>query len=257
MVVALYVVFIVGMAGSGKSVLTGSLCEWLRRKDQNAISLNLDPGAISLPYNPDVDVRSYVDILDLMETHQLGPNSALLMAVDLIGDYIEEIKQEIEEVEPDLLLVDTPGQMELFAFRESGPFISSAITKDPEILLYLFDAPFCRNPLNFVSNMFLAAAIHSRLLKPQVYALTKTDLIGNSELDSIIAWSEETEQLEYAIQNQLGKNLSLISRDLVHAISRVGLIFEPIPVSAKGGVGFVELYAALTRILTGGEELAP
>jgi GTPase SAR1 family protein len=245
------------MAGSGKSLLTASFSEWIKLKGQDVITLNLDPGALSLPYNPDVDVRDYVDVTKLMEEYELGPNGALIMAADLIGDHMEEIREGVEETKSDIVLVDTPGQIELFAFRESGPFISHAITEDPKAVLYLLDAPFCRNPLNYVSNIFMAAAVYNRLLQPQVYALTKSDLISERELDEILTWSEEVEELEYAVESRLGKTVSLISRDLMRAVWRIGLIFEPVPVSAKNMSGFVELYAALTRTLTGGEEPQP
>ncbi len=245
------------MAGSGKSVFTASFLDWLRMSDQNAISLNLDPGATALPYNPDVDVRAFVDIDAIMEEYQLGPNGALLMAADLVGDRIEEIKESVEDSGADIVLIDTPGQIELFAFRESGPYISHAMTYDSSATVYLFDAPFCRSPLNYVSNMFMAAAVYNRLLQPQVYLLTKTDLVTSDELDQMVIWSEEIEQLEQALEVRLGKTASLVSRDLARAITRTGLNFEPVPVSAKEKTGFVEVNAALTRILSGGEELKP
>lgn len=253
----MHAVFVVGMAGSGKSVFTANFLKWLRMRDQNVVSLNLDPGAVALPYNPDVDVRAYVDIDEIMEEYQLGPNGALLMAADLVGDRIEEIKESVEDSGPDIVLVDTPGQIELFAFRESGPYISHAMTDDSSAIVYLFDAPFCRSPLNYVSNMFMAAAVYNRLLQPQVYVLTKTDLVTSDELDQMVSWSEEIEQLEHALEARLGRTASLISRDLAHAITRTGLNFEPIPISAKKMTGFVEVNAVLTRILTGGEELKP
>jgi len=98
----LYAVFVVGMAGSGKSVFTANFLDWLRMSDQNVVSLNLDPGAVALPYNPDVDVREYVDLDAIMEEYQLGPNGALLMAADLAGDHIEEIKESVEDSGPDI-----------------------------------------------------------------------------------------------------------------------------------------------------------
>jgi len=245
------------MAGSGKSVFTASFLDWLRMSDQNVVSLNLDPGATALPYNPDVDVRAFVDIDAIMEEYQLGPNGALLMAADLVGDRIEEIKESIEDSGADIVLIDTPGQIELFAFRESGPYISHAMKYDSSATVYLFDAPFCRSPLNYVSNMFMAAAVYNRLLQPQVYILTKKDLVTSDELDQMVSWSEEIEQLEQALEIRLGKTASLISRDLARAITRTGLNFEPVPVSAKEKTGFVEVNAALTRILSGGEELKP
>jgi hypothetical protein len=50
------------------------------------------------------------------------------------------------------------------------------------------------------------------------------------------------------------ENFSIITRDLANAVFDTGLLSEPIPVSAKVNSGLVELNAAITRILTRGEE---
>jgi GTPase SAR1 family protein len=132
-------VFIVGMAGSGKSTLTASYLEWLRDADQDVIAANLDPGATALPYNPDIDARNYVDIQKLMLDYKLGPNGALIMASDLLADHLEEIRMEIDDANPDLVLIDTPGQIELFAFREGGRFIARELTQENRAVIYLMD----------------------------------------------------------------------------------------------------------------------
>jgi GTPase SAR1 family protein len=199
----------------------------------------------------------FVDIHRLMEEYQLGPNGALVMAADLIGDHMEEIRQNIDEEAADIVLADTPGQLELFAFRESGPYISKAISGEGKAVVYVFDGAFSKSPANYVSNMFMAAAVYNRLLQPQVYAITKADLLSEQELDQMVAWSQDFEELEQSLEAQLGKTASIINRDLARAISQVGLISEPIPVSSKTFDGFVELYATLTRLLTGGEEPLP
>ena len=253
----IFVIFVVGMAGSGKSLLVASFSEFLRSTEQNVVTLNLDPGATALPYNPDVDVRTYVDIDDLMEKYKLGPNGALIMASDIAADHLEEIRSELDAEAPDFVLADTPGQIELFAFRESGPYFSKAMTDESKAILYTLDAPFCRNPMNFVSNLFLAAAVYTRLGQPQVYALTKTDLVTEEELDQIVGWASEIEQLENAFDTTSGSTGALIARDLAIAVHSAGLIFETIPVSAKSNAGLLELNASLTRALSGGEELRP
>ncbi len=46
----------------------------------------------------------------------------------------------------------------------------------------------------------------------------------------------------------------MISMNLANAVFDAGLLSEPIPVSAKDNSGLVELNAAVTRVLTGGEE---
>jgi len=251
----MFTVLIIGMAGSGKTVLTGTFLEWLKFKDQNVLSLNLDPGALKLPYNPDIDARDYININELMEKYELGPNGALILASDLLADHIEEIQSNVEEVDPDILLVDTPGQMELFAFRESGPFITRAISQERKAVVYLLDAPFCKNPLNYISNMFIAAAVYNRLLQPQVYVLSKADLIQKSDLENMVDWSDDINLLETSLKESSGSVSTILIRDLALSLYRTELMTEPIPISSKTEEGFVELYAALTRIITGGEEL--
>ncbi len=242
------------MAGSGKSSLTAAYSEWLKNGDQDVLTANMDPGATALPYNPDIDARRYVDIEKLMLDYKLGPNGALIMASDLLGDRLEEIRNEIEDANPDILLVDTPGQIELFAFREGGRFIANQLIDESRALIYLMDAPFTRSPLNFVSSIYLAAAIYSRITQPQIYALSKIDLVTEEEIDMIIAWTNEREAFEESLRTVREQNLSMISTNLANAIFETGLLSEPIPVSSKNNSGLVELNAAVTRILTGGEE---
>jgi GTPase SAR1 family protein len=247
-------IFVVGMAGSGKSALTATYSEWLKGNDQDVLVANFDPGAIALPYNPDIDARRYVDVEKLMLDYKLGPNGALIMASDLIAEHIEEIQAEVESANPDVLLVDTPGQIELFAFREGGRFIATELGGDERAVIYLMDAPFTRSPLNFTSNLFLAAAVYSRIQQPQIYALSKADLVEEREIDMIVSWATERDMFESSLQSMEGSGLAIISRNLAAAVYDTGLLSEPLPVSCKNNSGFVELHAAATRILTGGEE---
>lgn len=244
----------IGTAGSGKSLLVGTYADWLTQRKQNAIRVNLDPGAVGLPYEPDIDVRNYVVVEDLMEKYGLGPNGALVMAADLIATEIEKIREEIEELNPDFVIIDTPGQMELFAFRASGPYIVRGISEEAKAIVYLFDAAFSSDPLNYVSNMFLATAVHSRFLIPQVYVLSKVDLLPEDKVDEVLDWSDE-DILRAALEVRLTEEKRLLGQDILQAISRLGLIFELIPVSAKTCEGLVDLHAQLTRIFTRGEEV--
>jgi len=251
-----HIVFIVGMAGSGKSSLTAAYSQWLKEGDQDVIVANLDPGATALPYNPDIDARQYVDLEKLMLDYKLGPNGALIMASDLLADHLEEIRDEIDNANPDIVLADTPGQIELFAFREGGRFIAQQLTEDKRAVMYLMDAPFSRSPLNFVSNIYLAAAMYSRINLPQIYVLSKIDLVTEQEVDEITSWTTEPEEFESTIRSLEEQNLSIITRDLARAVFNTGLMTEPIAVSAKDNSGLVDLNAAVTRVLTAGEELS-
>jgi GTPase SAR1 family protein len=248
------VTFIIGTAGSGKSLFTAALSEWLKMSKQDVAVVNLDPGVLKLPYSPDVDVRNYVDVGDLMEKYGLGPNGALILAADLIADQVEKITRDIQEINADMVLVDTPGQMELFAFRASGPYIVEELTKEPKALIYLFDAVFSINPLNYVSNMFLSAAVYNRFFQPQVHLLSKCDLIPAEQVKRIADWSADPRALEDAIEQELEGTKRLFSSSMMRAINQLGLKFLLMPISAKTNQGLTNVNSTLERILTGGEK---
>jgi len=253
----MFVVFIIGTAGSGKSLLTATFTDWLKLAKQNVIAVNLDPGVLTLPYTPDIDIRDYIKIEQLMEQYELGPNGALIMAADLIAEETERLSEEVASFNPDIALIDTPGQMELFAFRASGPYIANELTKEPKALIYLFDSVFSSNPLNYVSNVFLATAVYNRFFTPQIHVLSKSDLLPPEDMNRIVDWSANPTTLEAAIEQKLTGTRRILSRDVVHAVYRLGLKFLLIPVSAKTNEGFVNLNTTLERILASGEKFTP
>lgn len=251
----MYLIFVIGTAGSGKSLLTSTFSDWLKLKEQEVISVNLDPGAVRLPYAPDIDIRENISLDELMDQYGLGPNGALILAADLIATEIETLRNEIEEFAPDYVLLDTPGQMELFAFRASGPYIVSELSPDPTALLYLFDSIFSINPLNYVSNMFLASAVYTRFTLPMVYILSKTDLIPEEKVEEILEWGESVEVLEDAIEQSLVGTKRLMSHGLMRLITSLDLLISLIPISSTREQGFINLHATLMRIFAGGEEI--
>jgi hypothetical protein len=250
----MFVVFIIGTAGSGKSFLTAAFSSWLKMEKQDVILVNLDPGAFDLPYTPDVDVREEIQVEDLMKKYKLGPNGALVVAADLIAEEADKLGKEIERFNADLVLVDTPGQMELFAFRASGPYIATHLTENPKAVVYLFDAVFSLDPLNYVSNLFLSAAVQNRFLNPQMHVLSKCDLLPPSERNRVVNWSARPDALETAIEKKLSGTKRLLSRNMAHVIHELELHFLLTPVSAKTEEGMINLDATLQRILTGGEQ---
>jgi len=253
----MFTVFIIGTAGSGKSLLTAAFANWLHLQKQDVITINLDPGVITMPYTPDIDIRDYIKIERLMHDYQLGPNGALIMAADLIADEVERLSDEIATFKSDIALIDTPGQMELFAFRQSGPYLANELTMESKVLIYLFDSVFSSHPQNYVANMFLAAAVYNRFLIPQMHVLSKSDLLPPEETQRIVDWSANPYALETAIEEKLVGTKRLLARETMHAIHRLGLKFLLVPVSAKTNEGFVNLNAALERILSAGEKYTP
>lgn len=249
--------FIVGTAGSGKSELTAAFTRWLELQDEDVLAVNLDPGALVVPYPANIDVRDYIRVELLMEEYGLGPNGGLVMACDMMVEMVDQLSRELEDFAPDIALIDTPGQMELFAFRDIGHEIADGLTDSPKVVIYLFDSTFSRDPLNYVMNMFIASAISNRFLLPQLSILSKADLIGEEELEEMAGWSEDPTLLEDAINRRLTGMNRLVSQDMMEVIRRLGIELAPFPVSARTNLGFNRLYAELTRLFTGGERFTP
>ena len=84
--------------------------------------------------------------------------------------------------------------------------------------------------------------------------LSKCDLLPPEKVDSIVDWSANPKTLEMAIEEKLKGTRRLLSRDMVHAIYRLGLRFLLIPVSAKTNDGMTNLNMILERILAGGDK---
>jgi GTPase SAR1 family protein len=247
-------IFITGTAGSGKSLLTSRLLQWYKDNQSYPISLNLDPGAVNLPYEPDIDVRNYIDINTLMETYDLGPNGSLVMASDMIATKLEDIQNEVDNLNPDYIIIDTPGQIELFAFRASGPYFVSNFHSDNKVTLFLFDGMLVSCPINYISIALLASSIKLRLKTAQVNVLTKRDLIIE-KIQGILEWSSSSTSLESALNNEKDTEYSLLSKDLARSMAKGGFMQNIIAVSSVTMSGMVNLSATLSRILSQGEEI--
>jgi len=173
-------IFVTGTAGAGKSVLASRLLQWYSDNGSYPVALNLDPGAETLPYEPDIDVRDYVDIKAIMEDYNLGPNGSLIIASDLIATHLEEIQNEINELNPNVVIIDTPGQIELFAFRASGPYFVENIHSDYKVNIFVFDGTLVSSAINYVSISLLASSVMLRLKTSQINVLSKSDLITDN-----------------------------------------------------------------------------
>ena len=248
------VIFVTGTAGAGKSLLTSKLKEYYAKNATFPITLNLDPGVASLPYSPDIDVRDYIDLNSLMEQYELGSNGSLIMANDLIATKIDDIQKEADTINPDYLIVDTPGQIELFAYRQSGPFFVNEFIAEEKMNLFLFDGTMVSTPNNFVSLTLLSTSIRLRLGIPTVNVITKTDLI-QEKLEKVLRWSGTDSQLEADLAGEVnGDTFSLIS-DMLSSLNRHDFQQDLIPVSNATGDGMVNLQSALSRTINLGEEI--
>ncbi|HID43423.1 MAG TPA: GTPase, partial [Archaeoglobaceae archaeon] len=105
---------VLGPAGSGKSTFVKSFSGYLKDKDYDVKSVNLDSASDPI-FEATADIREFVRAEDVMREYRLGINGALIKSMEIAVESIDNIL-----VEGEFVLYDTPGQMELFLYSKEG-----------------------------------------------------------------------------------------------------------------------------------------
>lgn len=222
-----------------------------RDPEVSAITLNLDPGVKVIPYIPDIDIRDFIVLEEIMEEYGLGPNGGMILASDLMVNYLDDLRNEIDEFNPDWVLVDTAGQLELFAFRETGPLIASSLGFGDiqKSVSFLFDANFTLRPNGFISTLLLAASVQFRFRKiSQINVLSKVDLLDDDQIDMIVNWSQDFKALEESTSERESGLIRELSMNLSEVFVEMGSTAELIPCTIKREDGLDLLFGYLQRI---------
>ena len=245
--------YFVGTAGSGKTTMTRSFKLWMERQGYQAIVVNLDPGAEDLPYEADIDIRDWVSLGEVMREHELGPNGAQIDCADMIAMNAREIREVMDEYECHYFLIDTPGQMELFTFRESSREVVRTLG-DKSLINFLFDPILSKQPSGFVSLLLLAATTQFRFDVPYFPVISKADMIREEDLEKIQTWAQDHWKLDMPLRDQ-GSRDTQVALELVKSLQNMGLQQIMPAVSAREEYGFEEIYTAVQDSFFGGEDL--
>ncbi len=248
-------IYVVGPAGTGKSTFTSGFKEWMLNNGYTAISVNLDPGVENIPYQPDVDVREWIQLQDIMEEYSLGPNGAQILASDLIASNMEEIKEEILSNEADYAIIDTPGQLELFAFRTSSDLIVRSLSEKESFLLFIMDPMLALSPSGFISLVTLSTSVHFRFYFPYLNVVNKIDILSDLDIFKLKSWIENIDELYEELRKEKQGVIKEYSIEMFKAIESLGISFKPAFVSSKDLRGMEEVYAGIQLTYSGGEDL--
>ncbi|MCD6301268.1 MAG: ATP/GTP-binding protein [Staphylothermus sp.] len=240
------IVTFVGPAGSGKTSLINAYGSWLRKELFLRISLvNFDPGVEYLPYKPDFDIREFFTLKEIMEKYKLGPNGAFLKASEMIIDYLDEIfsREPFSNIENyDLILIDTPGQMEAFIFRPSSTLFFRKLEKlSKPIIVFVIDASAIQTISDAVTLWFLGVLTQAKTGLTVVPVINKIDIASNVELAKLIV--EKPEELFKLAKNYSSEGLiSEVVPELISIALKTKGAYRPVMVSAETKEGLEELH---------------
>ena len=230
---------VLGMAGSGKTTFVEKLEEAIANKDKESYIINLDPAVMDTLYEPNLDIRDTVKYKEVMTSNNLGPNGAILTCLNLFSTNIDKVISILEpKKDLDFIVIDTPGQLEVFSWSASGKLISDSFSLlYPSILIYIIDMPRCNNPNTFSSNMLYALSIMYKMKLPLLIAFNKSDLAKDSK---VIEWMNDYESLQIELKKK-DDYMSTFSSSLSLLLNEFYKTIKFVKVSSKTGEGFDEL----------------
>ncbi len=246
--------FVTGPAGTGKSTFCGAYKDWLIQNDYDAIIVNLDPGADYLPYEPDIDVREFISLNDVMSSYSLGPNGAQVVAADLMLDNIDKLKSKIDLYDDYYIIFDTPGQIELFSFRPGSTMLVDGLAGKKAMLAFVADSIVAQEPSGFVSESMLFGTVYSRFYIPMIFVLNKIDLIGSDMVEKISAWEDDPDLLNDDFMNEKKQMEKEYFLNIIKSLKDSDIMSKLRPVSSKDMYGFEDIYTDMSDFFLGGED---
>jgi len=211
----------VGMAGSGKTTFMQRINSYLYSKREPPYVMNLDPAVRSVPFDSNIDIRDSINYKEVMSQYNLGPNGGILTSLNLFATKVDQVLEILEKrcAPPQEnssssdapassetphpikhILVDTPGQIEVFVWSASGQILLSSLASSfPTVIAYVIDTPRTTSTSTFMSNMLYACSILYKTKLPMILVFNKTDV---QSADFAKDWMIDFEAFQAALQKE-------------------------------------------------------
>lgn len=233
---------VVGAPGVGKSAYCAGMGAMLTALKRPHVIVNLDPANEAVPYACGVDVRELIQVEDAMRAHALGPNGALLFCIEFLEQNLEWL---FAQLQPHLarhayVLLDCPGQVELYTVHDSMRRITAALGKRGLRLcsVHLVDSVQCKQGTAFVAATLLALSTTLQLELPHVNVLSKIDLLPQyGELDFNLEFYTDVLDLRRLHAFDSNDRLRKLNAALAELIEDFSLVsFQPLDIADKESV---------------------
>ncbi|KDQ64836.1 hypothetical protein JAAARDRAFT_118725 [Jaapia argillacea MUCL 33604] len=182
-----YAVLVCGPAGAGKSTFSTSMLTHLAASKRTAHLVNLDPAASpeSFEYSPVIDIRDLISLEDVMEELGYGPNGGLVYCFEYLLENMDWLEEELGGFEDDYLIIDCPGQIELYTHHTFLPTLVRNLSRlgMRVCATYLLESQFMEDKYKFFSGVLSAMSAMVNLEVPWINIMSKMDLVTSSADD--------------------------------------------------------------------------
>ena len=218
--------------GSGKTTFMQRINSHLFAQRTPPYVMNLDPAVMNVPFSPNIDIRDVVNYKEVMKQYSLGPNGGILTSLNLFATKVDQVLALLEKrclppkspTAPSTqtstpsaqeqaaststtpskpikhIIVDTPGQIEVFVWSASGAILLDAIASSfPTVIAYIIDTPRTTSTSTFMSNMLYACSILYKTKLPMILVFNKTDVQDASFASE---WMTDFEAFQAALEKE-------------------------------------------------------
>uniref|UniRef100_L7M860 GPN-loop GTPase 3 n=1 Tax=Rhipicephalus pulchellus TaxID=72859 RepID=L7M860_RHIPC len=252
-----YAQLVMGPAGSGKSTYCSTIAKHCEAVGRTVHVVNLDPAAEYFDYNVAFDVRSLIQVDDVMEDEELafGPNGALVFCFEYLSENVEWLEEQLGEDSDDYFIFDCPGQIELYTHLD----VMTRLVRTLEAWefrvcgVFLIDSQFLVDTSKFFSGVLSALAAMVNFEIPHVNVITKMDLLNRAGRRKIGRFLEPDSSLLLE-DDRLGERHSRLSEAIAKVVEEYSLVkFMPLNIKVEESIG--DLLLVIDNAIQYGEDL--
>eukprot|EP01095_Lingulamoeba_sp_RSL-Kostka_P006696 TRINITY_DN210_c1_g1_i1.p1 TRINITY_DN210_c1_g1~~TRINITY_DN210_c1_g1_i1.p1 ORF type:complete len:269 (+),score=79.49 TRINITY_DN210_c1_g1_i1:89-895(+) len=234
-----YAQLVMGPAGSGKTTYCDTIQKHCNILGRSMHIINLDPAAEYIPYTFSIDIREVINVDQVMDKLGYGPNGGLIYCMEFLGKNLEWLEEEIGDYADDYLLIDCPGQIELFTHLPvMKEFVNTLLKLSYSVVsVYLLDSHFISDSPKFISGSLMCLSSMIQLELPHINVLSKLDLIKDQDLlETIDKFLDlDLDQLLTELNDDYS-NYSL-NEAIVHLLSQYNLVsYVPLNIDDEDSV---------------------
>jgi len=178
---------------------------------------------------------------DVMEELGFGPNGGMIYCLEFLMENLDWFDDEVGDYYDDYLIIDCPGQIELYTHIPVLPALTKHLSDMGFNLCatYLLEAPFVLDPHKYFSGVLSAMSAMIMLECPHINIMTKMDLIKDQMPKRKLKRYFEPDPLLLAeeMKDEIDTRFSHLTERIVGLIEEFSMVsFLPLDMSQEDSI---------------------
>ena len=241
-----YAQIVIGPAGSGKSTYCEAIHRHCELSKRPVHVVNLDPAAEHFNYPISIDIRDLISLDDAVEELNYGPNGGLVFCMEYLVENLHWLGDQIDDYENDYLIIDCPGQIELYSHLNVMKKVVEYLQKLNYNLccVYMIDSLMIKDATRFFSGVLMCLSAMIQLETPHINIMSKCDLIckDEDERNKLLSsfFDPQVDELMLDINNNTSGKYRALNEAISTLITEYSMVsFLPLDITDEDSISLV------------------